>query len=196
MNLRFLGDAFDHWKGSIFSHLVQRKLLFGLRVDPMATDQADWTELDYSTYSQLLRVENSSLVEHRSNLQDDRHEYIQETLHTKGDLFLDPDTGISTNDRPGIEHLKASELKAILDDSRDRLTMVYQHNSRGPGIHHRVDQVMTHLSKHGVEFHALAYESTSVAMLFFSSSTARLSAIARFYNQLLGRHAGRRVFQW
>jgi len=41
MNLRYLGDALDHWKGSLFESLQQANILHDFAVDAMASD---WTD--------------------------------------------------------------------------------------------------------------------------------------------------------
>jgi len=42
MNSSFLGDALDHWKGSLFESLQKRRIVCELAVDPMASDLAVW----------------------------------------------------------------------------------------------------------------------------------------------------------
>jgi hypothetical protein len=41
MNLKFIGDAFDHWKGSLLGELAEADLLSDLAIDPMLTDAHD-----------------------------------------------------------------------------------------------------------------------------------------------------------
>lgn len=41
MNLRYLGDALDYWKGSVFFRLQERGILKDFSVDPMLTDLED-----------------------------------------------------------------------------------------------------------------------------------------------------------
>jgi len=48
MNLQFLGDALDHWKGSVFEALQNSLLLKGFRVDAMASDSEKWEQNDHS----------------------------------------------------------------------------------------------------------------------------------------------------
>ena len=42
MNLKFLGDALDHWKGSLLQWMRTEKLLVDLKVDLMATEATNW----------------------------------------------------------------------------------------------------------------------------------------------------------
>jgi hypothetical protein len=48
MNRRYLGDAFDHWKGSVFEFLQRDKVLRNFLVDPMAPDEQKWSRDDLS----------------------------------------------------------------------------------------------------------------------------------------------------
>src|SRR6266542_4206536 len=104
MNLTFLGDALDHWKGSLFESLSRAGILRNFAVDPMASDLPAWRPEDFLLFAQLLRVDRSQIVEHQADL-GDRSRYFAEITHS-GDLFLDPDTGVATG-RPGAsrQHL-------------------------------------------------------------------------------------------
>lgn len=42
MNVTFLGDALDFWKGCLFSRLRAEQLLRNLVVEPLLTDFQDW----------------------------------------------------------------------------------------------------------------------------------------------------------
>ena len=61
MNRDYLGDALDHWKGSVFEYLKREKLLRNFMVDPMATDDSKWDEDDSRLLAQLLRIEERQL---------------------------------------------------------------------------------------------------------------------------------------
>jgi len=195
MNLKYLGDALDHWKGSIISRLRERNLLHQLKVDQMATDFPQWGEIDHSIYADLLRIDRSMLVRHLQDLGRNRKAYFEEILSHESDLFLDPDTGICTNSRPGVVHLKASELHATLDQTPTRIVMVYQH-VRAQKTRDRVLEVMDYLQQKGPGFHAYSYESASVAMLFFSRRPDRLEPIGEFYKHMLDWHASQRIWHW
>ena len=54
MNLDFLGDALDHWKGSLFQSLCAAQVLRDFTVDPMATDQESWKEADFDVFETWL----------------------------------------------------------------------------------------------------------------------------------------------
>lgn len=54
MNLEFLGDALDHWKGSLFQSLCAGQVLHDFAVNPMATDQESWKEADFEVHARLI----------------------------------------------------------------------------------------------------------------------------------------------
>jgi len=196
MNLRFLGDVLDHWKGSIISRLSDAQLLHNLMVDQMATDFSQWREIDHTIYAKLLMIERESIVPHGQELSGNRKAYVQEILKYNGDLFLDPDTGICTNSQAGSEHLKATELHAILDCAPERIVMVYQHNGRTGNMRARVVEVMFYLQRHGAGFHAYAYESATTAMLFLCRKPERVDLIGAYFKQMLDWHGDRRISHW
>jgi hypothetical protein len=53
MNLTHLGDALDHWKGSLLKRFLSENLLQDFRVDAMLSDRADWTERDLGPPSRV-----------------------------------------------------------------------------------------------------------------------------------------------
>ena len=169
MNLKFLGDALDHWKGSLFTLLQEQGILEGFVIDMMATDFSQWGEVDRRLYSDLLRIRTNQLIHHTEGLTADRGRYFGELLQATGDLFLDPDTGVCTNRHPGPEHLKASELHQVLDRSTERVVFVYQ-SIRARRTHERMLEIMNWLRQNGPDFRAYSYESPSVAMLILSSA--------------------------
>ena len=136
VNLAFLGDALDHWKGSLFESLQQSRVLSDFAVDPMASDWSNWKPEDVLLFTRLLRIDKCQLIPHNVCLASRKH-YFGEIEH-KGDLFLDPDTGIATG-KATIKHVKPAAIVLLLRDS-DRMLAVYQHASRGK-ISQRVDKV-------------------------------------------------------
>src|SRR5579872_798805 len=95
MNLDYLGDALDHWKGSLFEYLRAKNLLRDFVVDPMATDRERWHEADFSLFARLLRIGPDQIIRHEASLLA-RAQYFAE-IAPGGDIFLDPDTGIATS---------------------------------------------------------------------------------------------------
>src|SRR5213080_2708458 len=126
MNLSYLGDALDHWKGSLFEFLLARHLLHDFAVDPMASDLASWRDADYDIFADLLRVPRRRIICHSLNLTS-RDQYFAEIRHG-GDLFLDPDTGIATGKvaRPE-QYVQTRDIWSLLSNGTNRLVIVYQH---------------------------------------------------------------------
>ena len=58
MNLAHLGDALDHWKGSLIE-LIGGK---NVRVVPMFTDDKPWTEQQIEAYARLLRIRPEAVL--------------------------------------------------------------------------------------------------------------------------------------
>ena len=191
MNLKYLGDALDHWKGSLFEYLVNEGVLHEFAVDPMASDLLEWDETDYSLFARLLRIKESQIILHRVPLRD-RGRYFAEITH-KGDLFLDPDTGIATN-RGGKEeqYIRPREVASLLGDVPSRLLAVYQH-VRAQKVMVRVDTCIATVAMDIENFGWCSYESGTVAMLFLSRREDRTQVVAKALEYLLGRHAVQRV---
>ena len=61
MNLQFLGDALDHWKGSVFEGLKKAGALAGFHVDAMASDAKMWRPQDWILFSKLLGQEGKCI---------------------------------------------------------------------------------------------------------------------------------------
>lgn len=191
MNLAYLGDALDHWKGSLFEFLVGERLLRDFAVDPMATDGDQWTPDDFALFARLLRIGEPQILRHKSSLAA-RSRYFAEIEH-RGDLFLDPDTGIDTGGGSPVEkYLKPRELAALLESPKTRVVAVYQH-VRAQKTRVRVDACLRVLIDVVGGAGWCSYESGTVAMLFLSHDAARTITIAEAFGRLLGRHAEGRV---
>jgi hypothetical protein len=170
MNLAFLGDAHDHWKGAVLWYLQKENVLRNFSVDPMATDDSQWKEADSKLYARLLRIEERQLVRHKRTLREDRKDrnlYFSQIPQT-GDLFLDPDTGIFTSGSKREKYLLSKELFEILESESDRLVVVYQHSARNGKMRERVKQVLGRLKEQKSPFSCSSYESNTAALLFFS----------------------------
>lgn len=118
MNLQYLGDALDHWKGAILGYLQTRGQLSELAVDAMATDADEWHTADHQLFASLLHIQSTQILSHSKSLVRDRVGYFAEITH-QGDLFLDPDTGVATG-RVGSEekYLMPHELINLLNADR------------------------------------------------------------------------------
>ena len=195
MNLCYLGDALDYWKGSLLERMQQAKLLTELAVDPMASDAADWTDFDRALFATLLRITPAQIVQHREFLCANRARYFREIAHA-ADIFLDPDTGIATGRvRDMSQYVGAAELHALLDAQPSRVIAVYQHIRAIP-TRRRLGTIYAHVSADPRPFSCCSYESSTVAMLFFSRNARRVEAIHEFHNGILGTHATMRTFLW
>ena len=191
MNRTFLGDALDHWKGSLFESLRKSKLLKDFAVDPMASDWSDWQPRDKSAFAHLLRIDESQLISPEVGLLGRRKQHFDEIEH-KGDLFLDPDTGIATGNVKNMnQYVRSEEIEMLLRDF-SRLLAVYQHVSRQQ-VRDRVDAVCSKLNKDIDGVYWSSYESATVAMLFLSRSHQRVDEVAEHFKGVLGQHAGARI---
>jgi hypothetical protein len=197
MNLDHLGDALDHWKGSLLEGMQCENLLDGLAADAMATGAPkDWIPEDLGFYATLLRLEQRQILKHTVQLQTDRAQYFREIADHSADLFLDPDIGIATSHvAHEWRYLKPKELHNLLDAARSRVVAVYQH-IRGITPLERLRKIMSVLSDKAQPFCCCSYESSTVAMLFFSSNSSRIEVIHKHHTTFLGRHAANRTHIW
>ena len=195
MNLQFLGDALDHWKGSVFETLQQESALRDFLVDPMASDAPVWKPADSQLFARLLRIEQRQLVSHSHDLCRDRAQYFAE-IPSMGDLFLDPDTGIKTGHVTRIEqYLLPTELFEAMDRGQERVVVVYQH-VRAKRTRERVEEVLAALNEKDRQFYCTSYESGTVALLFLSRHRSRIGAVRDCFLQFLGAHASNRIGYW
>jgi len=191
VNLKYLGDALDHWKGSLFEYLANAGVLRDFAVDPMASDLPEWTKADYALFARLLRINEAQLVRHQVTLRN-RFEYFNEITH-KGDLFLDPDTGIATGSVHTVEqYIRPQEVGFLLGEPANRLLGIYQH-VRAQRVSARVDDCLDKLKEEIGGFGWCSYESGTVAMIFLSRRVDRTNEVAAALKGLLGSHAERRI---
>ena len=191
MNLEYLGDALDHWKGSLFEYLQSERVVRKLMVDPIATDGDQWTDDDFALYAFLLRIELKQIIRHKVPLAA-RASYFAEIRH-QGDLFLDPDTGIATNGAsPVTKYVKPTELAVLLQSCGTRLVAIYQH-VRAQKTCARIDACLGALRAVAAPIGWCSYESPTVAMLFLSGDGERIGDVGEALKRLLGRHGERRV---
>jgi hypothetical protein len=193
LNLGFLGDAFDHWKGALFGSLQEAGIVQEFAADPMASDLESWKPEDFKLLAQLLRIKPAQIIAHRADLQD-RASYFGEISH-EGDLFLDPDTGVATSHVSGVRarrYVKPSEVKQLLATSSGRLVIVYQH-VRAQKVSDRVETVLNALRHELGKFNWCSYESGTVAMLFLARAPERPGRVRKHFVSFLGRHASDRI---
>ncbi len=199
MKLAYLGDAHDHWKGSVFTYLHEANVFRDFVVDPMITDASPWSASNVKLYAHLLRIDDGQLVQHDRTFLEyrkDRRRYFRDIPRT-GDLFLDPDTGIKTGGPTHENYLLPRELFELMDTEHDRLIIVYQHSARGSRMRDRVERVLEKLAETKGAFSCSSYESNTVALLFFSRTAERTQTVARCFSPLThGTDAARRIGQW
>jgi len=190
VNLAFLGDALDHWKGSLIESLRNSNLLSGFAVDPMAVDWSAWQSDDVMAFARLLRINKSQIISHSVYIAN-RNTYFDEIRHN-GDLFLDLDTGIATGRVQNIyRYIRPTEINKLLYNS-NRLVAVYQH-VRARVTSQRIDEVCRVLNGEIVGLQWCSCESSTVAMMFLSLSSVRVAKVATHIRHLLGQNASRRI---
>lgn len=190
MNLRYLGDALDHWKGSLFEFLRANNALDNFAVDPVATDLPDWREDDFALFARLLRVPRDRILTHRFPARE-RQRYFGEIKH-KGDIFLDPDVGVATGRvRIRERYVYPEDVWRLLTSGLNRLVIVYQH-VRGARTVARVDRVIGRMGGSGL-LSWCSYESGTVAMVFLSLAPHRIRDINNAFRTMLGAHGNGRI---
>jgi hypothetical protein len=188
MRLDYLGDALDHFKGSLFRHLQRAGLLSNLSVDPMATDAERWNEDHYRLYCELLGVRAAHILKSRETLDAKGRRDLGLPGHD-GDLFLDPDIGVLTGSQtPARSYVRPEEVRRLLSPSR--VVAVYQHAWRA-GESEAVRQAIRAVTSKGATAFATAYTSKQVAMLFFSTDSKRISGVVSSLCTWLGAKRGR-----
>ena len=197
MKLKFLGDALDHWKGSIFEALQSSNILENFLVDGMISDIDNWAPEHLSLYAKLLRVKRHQIIEHKAHLGINRKNYFDEIPHF-GDLFVDPDTGIMPRSGGDIRHLKHEELFSLMNYIRKRVVAVYQHGSRNMALKSRVEEVLNMLRSVHPNCYCASYDSSScnVALLFVSFQRDRIAAVNGYFRKFLGSLANDRIGVW
>jgi hypothetical protein len=195
VNLLYLGDALDHWKGLLFERLQHTGLLTDFAVDAMASDPDDWDQDDLNLYRTLLRIQPVQLVEHKHRLPIDPLAYFKE-IPRRGDLFLDPDTGVATC-KVSIpsQYLTVEDVHDLPDHDGKRLLAVYQH-VRAQKTRVRLQRVVASLRLLPKPFSCWSYESGTVAMLFLSRTADRVDEVVRHLGTLLKDRAEQRVSLW
>jgi hypothetical protein len=193
MNSRFLGDACDHWKGSILCILADNDVIrsdFG--VVPMLTEAWSDPVEDPRTYRRLLHLSETNPMYPGPDLfvnrKREREQYFGR-IPRGCDLFLDPDTGISLN-QPTPRHIIVPEIRQLLDGT-DRILMIYQSSGR-QHFAGRLCQIRTNLQEAVPGVFCCAYECTQVAMLLISLDGRRNKAVCTVLSDYLrGTAAGR-----
>lgn len=195
MNLQFLGDALDHWKGSVFELLQRERALTELLVDPMASDASAWKPADSKLFARLLRIDPNQLITRKHDLRQNRPRYFAE-IPSEGDLFLDPDTGIKTGIvKQPAQYVLPTEVFEVIGRNEGRVVVIYQH-VRARKTRERVEEVLAELRKADNRSVCVSYESGTVAFLFLSRKSGRIGAVRNCFQRFLGAHAKSRIGYW
>jgi hypothetical protein len=193
VNLKYLADALDYWKGGVLNFLEGRRLLDSLLVEPMLSDPEAWTGEQWSLFAGLLRVSGDQIVRHRQSLTADRPAYFQE-IPPFETIFLDPDTGLCTSRVASpAQYVFPEELRSLLGGAPNRLLIVYQH-VRG-SVHGRLNDVTRAIQVCAPRVGCSSYESATAALLFLSQSD-RYMGVAEAFRSLLGPQYDVRVHVW
>jgi hypothetical protein len=195
LNIKFLGDAFDHWKGSVLGELATKGLLVDLVVEPMITDMDSWSEKDLLTYARLLKLPSQdSIIRHDSSFIRPSETYFDK-IPSHCDTFFDPDTGVKDHGgKP--KHIKTTEIQKVLDKdaNKKRVLIVYQHSSRKK-FAERLDEVTSLLRGRIPKVHTLVYECGQVAMIFISYNATRITSIKKDLLNMLEGVASERIWE-
>ena len=184
MNSKHLGDAFDHWKGSIIQRLGTKGLLQDIAVIPMFTD-GPWNSEQISAYANLLSV-NVGKIQQKNRIfmgnKDDREKYFEDISYS-GDLFLDPDIGISLskNDR---EHIIIPDIGTVLSAQNDRVILIYQHKGRD-NFPEKIEKIVHGVSNRIKNLNSATYDCGNVAMIFFSHDNGRIEKLTGYLKDML-----------
>jgi hypothetical protein len=195
MNSTHLGDALDHWKGSIIKRLQDKCLVRELSVIPMITLEV-WSKEVLSAYSKLLNLNSDDSVLKPKEVFEHTHRDTYFTgIDYSGDLFIDPDTGVSNNPKQGNDqYITLDDIKGLLDKGKehDPVIMVYQHrNPEEDWVQKKVAKIEVIIREQMEGCLTLrAYDFGIVAMLFFSNNkdSDRIKAIEDDIKTILPRN--------
>ena len=180
-----LGDALDHWKGSLLESLREAHLLTDpFWVDAMVSDHP-WRNDEFAVYSNLLRVETQQIIAHKFPLmpRQNRREYFSEIIERgPGDVFLDPDTGIARESK-GKKHVTITEIDGLLRARPGQLVIVYQHKWHDT-ITSTCSDLIMELCGICASVQWCSYESTEAAMLFHKTIGAHPKIAHHFIDSL------------
>jgi hypothetical protein len=189
MKLTHLGDALDHWKGSLIELIGGESV----RVVPMLTDRDRWTEQHIETYARLLHLKPENILKKEAGdlfSSKTRGTYFRDL--GQHDLFLDPDTGIAPDKKK--EHVSPSEIAGLLSGSASRMLLIYQHASRKKnGLREKLNLLRSTEGLTGCGI--FAYDSGAVAMVVISRNRERNQEASARLKCWLGPIAAKRTVE-
>ncbi len=191
MNRAHLGDALDHWKGSVIEVISDKKL----QVVPMLTDRDQWTQEDFETYARLLHRKPEDVLKNgKGDLFSSRTRRRYFCDLGEHDLFLDPDTGIAPDEKAQEQHVRPSEIAGLISQSRSRILLIYQHASRKKdGLVEKLKLLRRAEGLRGCDI--FAYDSGAVSMVVISQNRERTDKALACLKSWLGPVAATRIIE-
>lgn len=180
MNLKHLGDAFDHWKGSVLKLIPSQNL----QIVPMFTDRRKWSQRHRIAYANLLQRKQEDIWRPTKQFSNETRGHYFDNMGDS-DLFLDPDTGIASGKRAKDSHLRVSEISSLLKKSKRRVLFIYQHSSRKKDwLTRKLETLRSTTDLKGSSM--FAYDSGPVSMIIISMSKTRVGEARRRLRHSLG----------
>jgi hypothetical protein len=216
MRREYLGDSLDHPKRTVIAACEEYNQT-EMRVLPMVTDEPTWVQGDpaWECYAWLLglvrdstpreelilnkglpftftRDDSLSIRQQRERWLSQRRAYFDSVADYRGDLFLDPDTGL------GFQHSETAhkdgrpnrndhafvyrrELEQLTKDN-DRLLVIYQHKHQGNAAGY-LDEAKDLLSESRLT--SFGYMLTHISFSFVSRSGDRLARLQQYFEKKL-----------
>lgn len=180
MELGYLGNEVDTFKGAILRLLTAYQLLRDLAVDPMITDPERWDAKSYEFYSKLMGIEirpNQPLAIRLSG-----HRRAPGIPGHSGDFFLDPSTGVVYGQQDGERYIFPNEVRALLNPSN--VVVIYQAWPQG-GRDAAVEAIQA-VDQPSGSLAAVTCDRRKTSMLFFSRDFARIESITAWLRRWMG----------
>ncbi|MCC5828566.1 MAG: hypothetical protein JJU36_03880 [Phycisphaeraceae bacterium] len=192
MILDYLGDAPDHWKGSLHRVLLAAHALRDLHALPMATDAGRWQAAHYDVYAKLLGMPLRQVFQEGMALGVAKYfreadKWLQNKGAAAADLFLDPNKGLRVACGIRATHyVHVDQLEILSPPDCDRVLMIYDETQDRK--HAKAD----HITKIGDDlrcagFHWAGYEAgRQLTMFFVTRQSQRQNQIYTALAALLG----------
>jgi hypothetical protein len=203
MNHDHLGDALDHWKGSIIKFLQENTETNSIHVLPMIPNRLlpYWTKDHSTVYAQLLSLSPSAILRSDIGIYPKKDRALYFTINATNDMFIDPDNGVGAEDGGSDKHITPSEIVALIPKNSTRLLLIYQTGGqRGNGETTSEKKALVHLKKTLNNLRMLigedsvfAYFGGQTSMIFVSRDVQRLQRISVLFSGLLGIVAKERL---
>ena len=184
MNLKYLGDAMDFWKGGVIYRI--KKWGFNLKVLPCFTNAPPmWKPPSayLNLYCKILNISVPDILNPSSQFPTSPRADYFNNLPTD-DLFIDPDTGIHIGSKPQKTHISTSDLNTLLKIKEERLLFVYQHSSRSKKYLNKTVKAVSK-SKDLPGVNAFGYYAGSVSLVVLSKDKNRLNKIKTLFAKWL-----------